>query len=261
MEILTNLFGTDLDAALIIVINLIIIESLLSIDNAAVLATMVMDLPVDQRGRALRYGILGAYLFRGLSLIFVSLLLELTILKLLGGIYLVWLTARYFYTKSTPQKDDDLLEKKQNWLYRSTFGVIGPFWSTVVLVEFMDLSFSIDNVFAAVAFTDNLVLICTGVFIGILAMRFAAQIFVNLMNRFPFLEQLAFLVIAVLGLKLTSSYACEHFPGNPACTILDSHNADFMVSVITIGIFVVPVISSYLFNFPKRDSSAFTKKD
>ena len=55
-------------ASLAIIGNLIIIESLLSVDNAAVLATMVMDLPKEQREKALRYGIWGAYVFRGLAL-------------------------------------------------------------------------------------------------------------------------------------------------------------------------------------------------
>jgi len=55
-------------ASLLVIGNLIVIESLLSVDNAAVLATMVMDLPVKQRAAALKYGIIGAYLFRGLCL-------------------------------------------------------------------------------------------------------------------------------------------------------------------------------------------------
>jgi predicted tellurium resistance membrane protein TerC len=50
-------------ASLAIIGNLIIIESLLSVDNAAVLATMVMDLPEKQRDKALKYGIWGAYIF------------------------------------------------------------------------------------------------------------------------------------------------------------------------------------------------------
>ena len=61
-------------ASLVIIGNLIIIESLLSVDNAAVLATMVMDLPKEQRQRALRIGIFGAYFFRGLCLLFATFL-------------------------------------------------------------------------------------------------------------------------------------------------------------------------------------------
>lgn len=63
--------------SLIIVGNLVIIESLLSVDNAAVLATMVMDLPKEQRGKALKYGIWGAYFFRGLAMIFAAWLITI----------------------------------------------------------------------------------------------------------------------------------------------------------------------------------------
>ena len=78
-------------ASLAIVGNLIIIESLLSVDNAAVLATMVMDLPEKQRNKALKYGIWGAYIFRGLAMIFASFLIQIWWLKPLGGLYLLYL--------------------------------------------------------------------------------------------------------------------------------------------------------------------------
>lgn len=252
MDFLIEIFGTDYKASLIIIGNLILIESLLSIDNAAVLATMVMDLPEKQRGRALKYGIIGAYVFRGLSLLFVSYLVKFLILKLLGGLYLLWLTAQYFYTKATPQEDDDLLNKSENRIYKATLGKLGHFWATVVLVEFMDLSFSIDNVFAAVAFTDSLFLICVGVFIGILAMRFAAQFFVKLISKFPFLESIAFIVIAILGVKLVISYVCDYFKDNPICVALNGHESDLYISIFTMLVFVIPVLTSMAFNFPKR---------
>src|ERR1043165_102669 len=86
-------------ASAIIVGNLIIIESLLSVDNAAVLATMVMDLPHEQRGKALKYGIWGAYIFRGLAMIFAAFLLGFWWLKPLGGMYLLWLVADQFKEK------------------------------------------------------------------------------------------------------------------------------------------------------------------
>ena len=77
--------------SLLIVLNLILIDSLLSVDNAAVLATMVMDLPQKQRSAALRYGILGAYLFRGVCLLFAAVLVKMWWLKHFGGIYLLYL--------------------------------------------------------------------------------------------------------------------------------------------------------------------------
>lgn len=252
-EFLQYIFGSDIQAGLLVVLNLIIIESLLSVDNAAVLATMVMDLPTHQRSRALRYGIIGAYVFRGLCLIFAAWLVKIWWLKPVGGLYLLYLTYSYFKGKSTPDDpSDDYVDKKANWLYRATLGSLGQFWATVALVELMDLAFSIDNVFAAVAFTDRIQLIVIGVFIGILAMRFVAQGFVSLMERFPFLETVAFIVIGILGLKLTLSAISHYFPGSTMAILTDGETADLYTSILTVALFVLPLASAYFLNWPER---------
>ena len=59
--------------ALFLVMGILLLEVILSFDNAAVLATMVKDLPEEQQSKALRYGILGAYLFRGVALVLVEI--------------------------------------------------------------------------------------------------------------------------------------------------------------------------------------------
>ncbi len=86
LQILHQLFGQDLKAAAFVVVNLIIIESLLSVDNAAVLGTLVMDLPRSQRAKALRYGIIGAYFFRGVCLLLASWIINFAWLNALGGL-------------------------------------------------------------------------------------------------------------------------------------------------------------------------------
>jgi YkoY family integral membrane protein len=238
--------------SLAIIGNLVIIESLLSVDNAAVLATMVMDLPQKDRDKALKYGIWGAYIFRGLAMIFASLLIRIWWLKPLGGLYLLYLVWDWYKGKQTEEDEDDFVDKQSNWLYKATVGSIGTFWATVCLVELMDMAFSIDNVFAAVAFTPNIVLVCVGVFIGILAMRFIAQWFVKLMEKFAFLETSAFVVIGILGLKLLLSLY-EHFvPESPLSKFLGSHTADIGTSILTVTIFFVPIITCLLFNFPAK---------
>ena len=252
MEVLHSIFGNDLNAAATIVFTLIIIESLLSVDNAAVLATMVMDLPKEQRAKALKYGIIGAYVFRGICLLLASWLIKIWWLKLIGGLYLLYLAIDYFITKKTPQPEDDLIDKKSNFIYRNTLGLFGKFWSTVIMIEAMDLAFSMDNVFAVVAFTDNIWLICIGVFIGILAMRFVAQGFVKLMEKYPFLEKAAFIVIGILGVKLTLSVYSHFYPEDTLSKIIEGHNADLYLSFLTVGIFVGPILTSWLLGYPKR---------
>lgn len=265
---LNELFQQIIDnpgPSLLVIGNLIIIESLLSVDNAAVLATMVMDLPKEQRNKALKYGIIGAYVFRGLALVFAAFLVQFWYLKPIGGLYLLYLVWDWWKGKQTETKEDDFIDKKGNWLYRITVGSLGNFWATVALVELMDMAFSIDNVFAAVAFSKNIIIIWIGVFIGILAMRFVAQRFVKLMEKYPFLETCAFIVIAILGLKLLLSIYTHYFPctsfsifmeGNHGCLesrgepIPDGHSmvwGDIVTSFLTVGIFFLPILFHKLF--------------
>ena len=296
-------------ASLAIIGNLIIIESLLSVDNAAVLATMVMDLPQKERDKALKYGIWGAYIFRGLAMIFAAFLLGFWWLKPLGGMYLLWLVVDQFKSKlgygekgsiifkilslfgimmliqndgtinelalwslrslaavfigyliyafiklKKDEEEDGEINKSNNAVYKFFQNKIGVFWSTVILVEIMDMAFSIDNVFAAVAFTPNIILVCTGVFIGILAMRFIAQWFVKLMEKYKFLETAAFVVIAILGIKLLLSIYEHFYPLTGLSIFLKSHTADITISVLTVSIFFIPIITSMLFNFPKKNN-------
>lgn len=244
---------SDPGTSLAIICNLIIIESLLSVDNAAVLATMVMDLPESQRNKALKYGIWGAYIFRGLAMLFAAVLIQIWWLKPLGGLYLLYLVWDWYKGKQTPTKEDDIIDKQSNWFYRATVGSIGTFWATVCLVELMDIAFSIDNVFAAVAFTPNIILVCIGVFIGILAMRFIAQWFVRLMARYRFLETAAFIVIGILGTKLLLSLYEHVYPESPFSKFLGSHGADIGISVLTVAIFFIPVLTSIVFNVPRKN--------
>ncbi|XZF12906.1 DUF475 domain-containing protein [Chitinophagaceae bacterium MMS25-I14] len=261
-------------ASLSIVVNLIIIESLLSVDNAAVLATMVLDLPKDQRSKALRFGIIGAYLFRGICLLFAALLIQIWWFKPVGGIYLVGLAVRYFFFRKPAEEphltpEEELQQKNESWLYRKTLGLFGRFWATVILVELMDLAFSIDNVIAANAYTKNIILIWVGVFIGILAMRFVAQGFVRLIEKYPFLEKCAYLVIGLLGVKLLLALYTHFMPCSDFTVFIEGPHdclehqgrqlpegvhptvwGDIITSVLSIAIFILPVLSSMLFNVP-----------
>lgn len=208
----------------LIFLNIMILEIVLSIDNAAVLAAMVKELPKEQQKKALTYGIAGAYIFRGLALLFASVLIKLVWLKVAGGLYLMYLAYNALST-NVEQGGESKMSIKIPFL--------SALWSTIVAIEMMDLVFSIDNVFAAVAFTPNLWLICGGVFIGILAMRFATTKFVKVLEKNPILEKVAYWVIGALGLKLVSSYWLHD---------LNTEAIDAVFSILTLLAFVVPLI-------------------
>jgi YkoY family integral membrane protein len=243
-------------ATLLVIGNLILIESLLSVDNAAVLATMVMDLPPIQRRRALKFGIIGAYVFRGICLLLASYLVNIWWLKGVGGLYLVYLFINWMVKHGKKAQPKQEVTKENSKLYTLTVGRLGNFWATVISVEIMDLAFSLDNVFAAVAFSKNILIILAGVFIGILAMRFVAQAFVNLMEKYRFLEGCAFTVIGILGVKLALSFYEHYFPESGFARAMESHEADWLTSAITIAIFFVPILTSMLFNFPEKNKKA-----
>jgi YkoY family integral membrane protein len=201
-----------------------ILEIVLSIDNAAVLAAMVKELPKDQQKKALTYGIAGAYLFRGLALLFASVLIKLVWLKVAGGLYLMYLAYNALSSKVETDGGSKMTIK---------IPFLSALWSTIVAIEMMDLVFSIDNVFAAVAFTPNLWLICGGVFVGILAMRFATTKFVKVLEKNPILEKVAYWVIGALGLKLVSSYWLHD---------LNTESIDAVFSILTLLAFIIPLI-------------------
>ena len=208
----------------LIFLNIMILEIVLSIDNAAVLAAMVKELPKGQQKKALTYGIAGAYVFRGLALLFASVLIKLVWLKVAGGLYLMYLAYNALSTNVEQGGESKMTIK---------IPFLSALWSTIVAIEMMDLVFSIDNVFAAVAFTPNLWLICGGVFIGILAMRFATTKFVKVLEKNPILERVAYWVIGALGLKLVSSYWLHD---------LNTEAIDAVFSILTLLAFIIPLI-------------------
>ena len=76
------------------------------------------------------------------------------------------------------------------------------FWSVVIAVELADLAFSLDNVVAVVALSDNLYIVMFGVVMGFITMRFAAGIFTWMILREPILKPAAYLVVFNIGAEL-----------------------------------------------------------
>jgi YkoY family integral membrane protein len=203
---------------------------------------MVKDLPPRDRTHALRYGIFGAFAFRGASLFLVSFLIKILWLKIAGGLYLLYLVYGHF----TSQNDtlEEPVNTKDSRIYRfaSRLG-LNRLWATVVLVEIMDMSFSIDNIFASVAMTSNIYLILSGVFIGIMAMRYVAQWFTALICRFPSLEKSAFIVIGLLGIKLVLSGIIDYFPEyDNLYSFINSHAFDLSFSGAMMFVFFLPLL-------------------
>lgn len=185
---------------IIIVFTLIILEGLLSVDNAVVLAIMVNHLPQKEQKKALTYGILGAITFRILALIFVIVLLKIRILILLGGLYLLFISLKHFYDKKFKSQSELNIHKKV-----SIFG-LSPLWSAVINVELADMVFSIDSILAARAMSPKAWVIITGGILGIITMRFVAGIFIKLIKKYPLLVDGAYIIVSIISIKLFLEY-------------------------------------------------------
>lgn len=168
---------------------LVFLEGVLSLDNALVLALMVRHLPPEKQKKALTYGIWGAFAFRFVSLFFLTKLMGVSWIKWVGGGYLIWMAAKNLFFR----EDVDAPESGT-----TNFS----FWRLVFLVELMDVAFSVDSILAAVSLTQNYMVVMAGGILGIIMMRFAAMLFIGLIKQFPRLEQTAYWLVAVIGVKL-----------------------------------------------------------
>lgn len=232
-------------ADVLMILNLFLLESLLSVDNAAVLAGMVQHLPLVKQKKALTWGIWGAIILRGACLLFASRIMELEILKLFGGAYLAYLSISHF----TKQRDS--IEEARKSFFK---GFIG----TIISVEIADLAFSVDNVFAAVAMSKKLWIIGIGVFMGMITMRFVAGWMAYLMKKYPSMETSAFIIIGVLSIRLmieaSVSMLYKHYKTewmNEMLSVMTTHIFDITFGAFTTLLFFIPILRTRLLNIKK----------
>ncbi len=193
---------------LLVMVNLVLSEGLLSFDNALVLAILVSHLPKDVFYRlgplqmslqhwALTAGIVGAYFFRVVAIVLGTYLIQFWTLQLIGGGYLLWLAYEHFFAGQE--------EKSEIVAYGKGF------WATVLKVELMDIAFSIDSILAALGLSKHVWVILMGGMIGILCMRLAAGVFIRLIDRFPLFRHTGYALVALIGFRLVGEVNWIHF--------------------------------------------------
>ncbi len=178
---------------------LVLLEGLLSADNALVLAILVLGLPREEQRKALRYGIIGAFAFRGLATVFAAFMIQLSWVKLLGALYLLYLPYQHF------SAGGDAEARRKPKVAKPWLGLTA-FWATVVKVELTDIVFAIDSILVAVAMSNKLWVIVTGGILGIIAMRLLIGRLLVVVQRYPALVDGAFIIIAWVGIKLLIEY-------------------------------------------------------
>jgi YkoY family integral membrane protein len=196
-----------------VLLVLIVMEGLLAADNALVLAIMVKHLPEEKRKKALFYGLAGAFVFRFASLFIISFLVDVWQVQAIGALYLLFMSVNHILRKTIFKKIEHSEEKP----LKDTTKKSG-FWMTVLKVEVADIAFAVDSILAAVALAvvlpetplpeiggmdgGQFLVIFAGGMIGLIIMRFAANMFVTLLEKRPGLEIAAFGIVGWVGVKL-----------------------------------------------------------
>jgi len=180
-----GMFGQSFDGKDLATIGvLIILEGVLSIDNALVLGLLARRVPKDQQARALTYGLIGAFVFRFISIATAQFLLKWRVVKLLGGGYLVYIALKHFFFESK-EEDEEVVrvdaEGEPMLVHEKTGVPLAPeeaadeikarvpvpvdiqdppkgkpinmmgFWHTVAVIELTDIAFAVDSILAAIA--------------------------------------------------------------------------------------------------------------
>ena len=175
---------------------LIVLEILLSADNAIALASLTKSLKnSEDRTRALNIGITISLILRIFLILLSALLLKYLIIRVLAGLYLIYLFFSNVILKSKNYSDEEIKKDFSN------FNKIN-FIKVVALLSVTDLAFSIDSITTAVAISDQYILVVTGAFIGVIALRFTSEIFLRLIEYFTRLEMAGYIAILIIGSKL-----------------------------------------------------------
>ena len=175
---------------------LIILEILLSADNAIALASLTKSLKnSEDRTRALNIGITISLILRIFLILLSAFLLKYLIIRILAGLYLIYLFFSNVILKGKNYSDEEIKKDYSN------FNKIN-FIKVVALLSVTDLAFSIDSITTAVAISDQYILVVTGAVIGVIALRFTSEIFLRLIEYFTRLEMAGYIAILIIGSKL-----------------------------------------------------------
>ncbi len=174
---------------------IISLELVLSADNAVALASITKNLNnIDLQNKALNIGIFIALLFRILVILTAQFILNFWPVKLIGGIYLISLSISKFIAINNNISIDN--DKNNNPKSKKSL------YKIILLLSVTDLAFSIDSITAAVAISDQFLLVITGAIIGVVALRFTSGLFIKWLELYINLEKAGYIAVGIIGMKL-----------------------------------------------------------
>ena len=185
----TELFSPE---QLTILTQIILIDLVLAGDNAIIIGMVASKFPLEQRKKIIFWGISGAVILRIILTLITAYLLQITGLRLLGGLLLLYIVYK-LYSDVIRGSDHDEDVKIDN----STF--LKAIW-TILLADF---TMSLDNVLGvAGAAGDHYKLLVFGLVLSIALMAFAATLISNWIKKYKWIAWIGLLAILVVALDL-----------------------------------------------------------
>ena len=185
----SDLFGTE---QLIILGQIIFIDLVLAGDNAIIIGMVASKFPAEKRKKVIFWGIGGAVILRIILTMLTAYLLQITGLRLIGGLLLLYIVYK-LYVDVIMGSSDEQDVKVDN----SSF--IKAIW-TVLLADF---TMSLDNVLGvAGAAGDHYVLLIFGLALSIILMATAATIISRWINEYKWIAWIGLIAILVVAIEL-----------------------------------------------------------
>jgi YjbE family integral membrane protein len=157
------------------VFKIIVIDLLLSGDNAVVIALACRNLPLEQRKKGIFYGVVGAIVLRVVLTFFAVSLFSLPYLKLIGALLLIWIGIKLIQPEEEEHGEGNIKADTHLW------GAV----KTIIIADFV---MSLDNVLGvAGAAHGNATLLIFGLLVSIPLIAWSSQLVLKLIDRFPFI--------------------------------------------------------------------------
>ena len=185
----TELFGPE---QLVILTQIIFIDLVLAGDNAIIIGMVASKFPIEQRKKVIFWGVSGAIILRIILTLLTAYLLQITGLRLIGGLLLLYIVYK-LYTDVIKGHTGEEDIKVDN----SSF--IKAIW-TVLLADF---TMSLDNVLGvAGAAGDHYVLLIIGLALSIVLMATAANLISKWINEYKWIAWVGLFAILIVAVDL-----------------------------------------------------------
>ena len=177
---------------LTILTQIILIDLVLAGDNAIIIGMVASQFPADQRKKIIFWGIGGAVILRIILTLFTAYLLQITGLRLIGGLLLLYIVYKlYVDVIKGSAHDEDLKVDNSSFLK--------AIW-TILLADF---TMSLDNVLGvAGAAGDHYKLLVFGLVLSIALMAFAATLISDWIKKYKWIAWAGLLAILIVAIEL-----------------------------------------------------------